>query len=372
MFPGVDYLGWVFEHEGTTTYSLASSGLTTGEGSSSVGEPPMQTVIPPQLEGRSDDANDRTLEELIAERYGVPPDHVVVTAGASHANLLALAGEHRLATEQGTPDDPVRVAVERPTYEPLYRSAEPVGAEVVRFDRGDVFDPDPTVPRESDVMVVTNRHNPSGRHANRADLERLAAAAAEADTRLLVDEVYAPYTSEPRTGDGTAFGGPTAAGLPDTVVTSSLTKFFGLGGLCLGWIVADPAFVRACLPAFSHTPVVATPSRALGRRAMLAADEIAADARTVLRANHAALASFVDDRDDLHGAVPAGSPFAFLRHGSADGDAVVDAAMEHDVLVTPGRFFDDPSGVRVALGRAPEHVEPALARFAQALDSLGR
>ena len=45
-----------------------------------------------------------------------------------------------------------------------------------------------------------------------------------------------------RRGDG-PFGGVTAADLPNAVVTNSLTKFFGLGGLRYGWVVGDPSFV---------------------------------------------------------------------------------------------------------------------------------
>ena len=185
---------------------------------------------------------------------------------------------------------------------------------------------------------------------------------------MLVDEVYAPFVTEPEAGP---FGGPTAAGLPNTVVTNSLTKFFGFGDLRLGWLVADAEFVAHARSMKHHVPAVSDPSRLLARRALADADRLAAGSRERLRTNHEALAEFVAAREDLAGTVEPGCPYAFLRHESADGDEVTQAAWDEGVLVVPGRFFDDSAGFRISACRPPEEVRASLERFGSVLNSLG-
>src|SRR6185436_3009762 len=88
------------------------------------------------------------------------------------------------------------------------------------------------------LIVVTTPHNPSGVAIDRATLSALANMAASAGAHLLVDEVYLDAAS-------------LVAGVPETsasaarldgpiVVTSSLTKSYGLAGLRSGWAIAQP------------------------------------------------------------------------------------------------------------------------------------
>jgi aspartate/methionine/tyrosine aminotransferase len=89
-----------------------------------------------------------------------------------------------------------------------------------------------------------------------------------------------------------------------------------------------------------------------------------------LRRNHRLLSEFVAAREDLSGRVFAGAPFAFLAHESADGDAVVEAARERDLLVVPGRFFEDDDRFRVSLGGDPDEMAAALDVLGEALDAV--
>jgi len=168
-----------------------------------------------------------------------------------------------------------------------------------------------------------------------------------------------------------AFGGPTAAGVENAVVTGSLTKFFGLGDLRLGWLVADREFVEAARRVAFHLPSVAGTSRALAMRALYGAEALAERKRDLLAANARLLAEFVEASPAVSGTVPSGSSFAFLGHELVDGDELVTAAGDEGVLVVPGRFFGDPQRVRVSLGHAPEEMETALATLAAVAARLG-
>jgi hypothetical protein len=74
--------------------------------------------------------------------------------------------------------------------------------------------------------VVTDLHNPSGVRLHADDLALLVAEAERVGAAVLVDEVYRELDLTVR---------PTAAlGHPRVIVTNSLTKAHGLGGLRIG------------------------------------------------------------------------------------------------------------------------------------------
>jgi aspartate/methionine/tyrosine aminotransferase len=364
VLPDIEYLSWFEGRPEAAMYDLGSSDLRGDRGFDPV-------AVPPRVADLSDPPAGVSVETVLATEYGVHPEQVVVTAGATHANFLAVAAALDLAARA---DRPERVVVEVPGYEPLVKTPEMLGADVERFER-----PRPDYPLDPDRMrgaaaeaalvTVTNRHNPSGRLSDRETLDAAAAAARDAGGRLLVDEVYAPYVPEGR-GSESAFGGVTAAGLDGAVVTGSLTKFFGLGDVRLGWLIADREFVAAARRAWRHVPAVAGISRAVGTRALYGAEDLTDRSRDLLRENAAALREFVDRRGDVSGTVFEGSTYAFLDVEGFDGDEVVAAAWERGVLAVPGRFFGDPRRVRVSLGRDPESTRAALASFGGVLDDL--
>jgi aspartate/methionine/tyrosine aminotransferase len=411
VFPDIAYIDWIVGRPERVEYDLGSSDLRRAQGDPG-------TVVPPALADVP--TPEATIAEQLADAYGVGPENVLLTAGATHANLLAAAAALREAGEEADRDAgegaPARVLVEEPGYEPLLATPDGLGASVDRFRRpksdGYALDPDRiaaelTEDAATAMVTVTNRHNPSGRRVGRDALAEAAEVAGDANARLLVDEVYASFDgemSEDEYGDNNPssrdierrskgndsvdrsverklkadetatgpFGGPTAAGVPNAVVTNSLTKFFGFPGVRLGWLVADEEFVAHARRVKHHVPAVAEPSRLLARRALARAPELAADSRERIRTNHDALAGFLADREDLSGRVEPGCTYAFLEHEHADGTEVASVAWEEGVLVVPGRFFDEPDSFRIAACRNPETVRAGLDRLGDVLDSLGR
>jgi aspartate/methionine/tyrosine aminotransferase len=369
MVPPIEYIDWIEGRLDAVEHDLGGSDLRAVAGE--------WGVVPEVLADRPDPADDVTLEAQLAEVYDVPEDHVLVTPGATGANLAAagaaLADDPCADTEED--DDPVdgTVLVEAPGYEPMYATPEWLGATVHRFRRPAeedyALDPERVqagVTEDTCLVSVTNRHNPSGCRVDRETLAAAADAAGEADARLLVDEVYAPLGGD---GDG-PFGGPTAAGLDNAVVSGSLTKFFGLGGLRVGWLVGDPAFLERAATLHQHVARVPVPSRALARRALHHREALVARAGGVAAENAGRLTEFVADRPDLAGPVYDGCTYAFPAHDSADGDEVAAAAEERDLLVVPGRFFGDGDRFRVSLGREPAAMDAALDALGATLDDL--
>lgn len=371
MFPPIDYLEWLRGRPEAALYDLARTELRTGND-----DDPTPSVVPPALAELPAPPAGATLETQLATAYGVHPERVLVTAGASHANFLAMAAA--LDSADDADERASRVLVEKPGYEPLVRTPEAFGATVDRFRREPAADYalDPERVRNAldsrtALVVVTNRHNPSGRLADPETLAEVAEAAAEVDARVLVDEVTAPFVAEGGTGDGRGpFGGPTGVGLGNVIATNAVTKFPGFPELSLGWLVADPEFVATARRIGDHVPTVAETSVAGAMRALHAADDLAADAREQLVENHRLLAEFVAARNDLSGTVRDGAPFAFLDPSNADGDALATAAEEAGILLVPGRFFEDDQRVRVSVTCPPEDAAAALGVLGEILDGL--
>lgn len=354
MFPRIDYLEWIDGRPEAALHDLAASDLR--------GDRDTGTAIPDILTDYQTPPAGVTVETQLATLYGVEPEHILVTAGASHANFIAAA----TMIDAADTDSP-RGLVELPGYEPLVKTPAALGATVDRFRRRpeddyriDTDRVTNAIEDDTAFVTVTNRHNPSGTYTDRDTLADIATAT-HAD--LLVDEVYAPYTLA---DDGTGpFGGPTAADLDDTVITNSLTKFFGLSDVRIGWIVADPDFVDRARTILAHTPNVAATSRALARRALHATDSLTARAHDLIDANNELLTDFLTDHPTLSGGVDGDATYALVTHDELDGDQLAATAADAGVLVVPGRFFGAPETVRVSLGRDPR----ACAASLQALDA---
>jgi aspartate/methionine/tyrosine aminotransferase len=305
------------------------------------------------------------LLQRLAAKCGVSPDNVVAAMGTSMANHLALAA---LA---GPGDE---VVIERPAYDPVVSVARYLGAEVRRFDRraedGFAVRPDQVasaVTPRTKAIVLTNLHNPSSALIDTATLRRIGAIAREAGARVLVDEVYLDSLFE-RTPPSSFHLDPGCF-----VVTSSLTKAYGLSGLRCGWVLADPDLARRMWRI--DDLFAANPPHVAEQLSAIALDHlsaIAARAKALLETNRALMNAFLESRTDLDlDRVEQGmTAFPRLKRGNVD-DLCSRLRQRYETTVVPGRFFEMPDHFRVAIGCPTETLRQGLARLAAALDEGG-
>jgi aspartate/methionine/tyrosine aminotransferase len=303
------------------------------------------------------------LLERLARKAGVDADRVVHATGTSMANFLVMAAA------AGPGDE---VLIEEPTYSLLVDAARWLRLVVRRFprraDEGFRLDPreveKATTPRTR-LIVLTNLHNPSSAFVPFEDVRRIGEAARGVGARVLVDEVYLeslvvlgrPHTSAAHLG-------------PHFVVTSSLTKAYGLSGLRCGWAVAEPDLVRRMWRLNDLFGVVpAHPAERLSLVALDHLDRVAARARRILDTNREVVNRFLAGRPELECApVDTGMiAFPLLRQGTVE--ALCHRLRErYETTVVPGRFFGAESHFRLALGCSPETLEGGLQRLGWALD----
>jgi aspartate/methionine/tyrosine aminotransferase len=305
------------------------------------------------------------LKERLAKRNGVTPECVVTVAGTSMANHLAIAATLEPGEE---------ALVEHPTYELLVTTLQYLGATVRYFERRmeDGFRVDPEeverqITPRTRLIVLTNLHNPSGAYIDEATLRAVGELAKKHGARVLVDEVYLEAMYEQRPRPAVHLG-------EHFVVTSSLTKAYGLSGLRCGWVLANPELTERMLHINDLYGVnAAFPADLLSVIALDNLDRVAARAKKLLELNRPALNAFLRSRDDLEYLLPEFGTIAFprLKFGSVD-DLDRRLREKYETSVVPGSYFDMPRHFRVGIGGDPEMTRASFDRLAMALDELGR
>jgi len=347
------YMNWA-KTRSTAKFNLATSGL----GNLKLRE---LRVSLDDLEITDGGYGYQPLIELIAARYRVDRATVVTAAGTTFANHLAMAA----LIEPGD-----EILFEHPAYEPMLAAALYLGAKVKRFARPfeNGFMPEgleSLVSPKTRLIVLTNLHNPSGVLIDEAKIKQIGQIARSVGARVLVDEVYMEtlFEDAPRTAFhlGNEF-----------VVTSSLTKAFGLSGLRCGWIFAEPELAKRMWllnDLFASTPVHS--GERLSVVAMQQLGEIGARAKELLDRNRKLLNEFLDTREDLEVVRPEFGTVMFPRVRRESSEELCQLLREkYDTSVVPGRFFEMPAHFRVGIAGDTAVLEEGLDRLGQALDEI--
>jgi aspartate/methionine/tyrosine aminotransferase len=305
------------------------------------------------------------LVDAIAQRFGVPRECVLTTAGTAMANHLALAA----ATEPGDV-----ILVEQPTYELLLSAAQYLGLSIKRFARSPAarFQPDldeleRNLTTKTKLVVITNLHNPSGVLMANEVVKTIGDLAGKVGARVVVDEVYLEMFYDARP--------PTAFRIdPDRfIVTSSLTKAYGLSGLRCGWVFAAKDLVErmwAINDLYSATPVF--PAEQMSVVAFQNLDRIGREMKQTLDANRKLLMDLYASRRDLDVVQPEHGTVSFPRLISGSVKQLLDLLRkEFETSVVPGTFFESPQHFRIGIGGETAEVRAALQQLGRGLDQFG-
>jgi aspartate/methionine/tyrosine aminotransferase len=157
------------------------------------------------------------------------------------------------------------------------------------------------------------------------------------------------------------------------VVTSSLTKAFGLSGLRCGWILAQRELAeRMCLlnDLFAATPVHA--GERLSVVAMQQLEGIGERAKQLLDRNRQILNEFLDTRVDLEVVRPEFGTVMFPRVRQGTSERLCELLREkYETSVVPGVFFEMPSHFRIGIAGNTDLLLEGLTRLGLALDEVG-
>ncbi|GAA2740906.1 pyridoxal phosphate-dependent aminotransferase [Terrabacter aerolatus] len=326
----------------------------------------------------------RELRTEIAAHYGrwygvdVDPARVAVTTGSSGGFVLAFLA----AFEAGD-----RVVLARPGY-PAYRNIlTSLGCEVVEIDCGPDtrYQPTPELLDAAQAagalagLIVASPANPTGTMVDRGELAAITGWCADHGVRLVSDEIYHGVTyPEPGAADPR---GVCAWESDDTsLVISSFSKYWGMTGWRLGWMLLPEDLVRP-VDALAGNVALCPPAPA-----QYAA--VSAFVEESYRECDEAVAEFARTRKLLldnatrlgwgRAAPPDGAFYYWAdlgpqltRWGSSAGYAAA-LLEEAGVAITPGGDFDDRAGAHsvrlsfaaglTAVGEAIDRIEDFHAR----------
>lgn len=375
-----------------------------------VGEPDFVSADPIRAAGQAAIAAGHTgytsalglpdLRQAVADYYlqyhavEVDPRRVVITAGASGALMLLSAlllegGDELLLADPGYPCN---------RYIPLFAGAVP---RLLPVGPDTAYQLDATLARahwsaRTRGMLVATPANPTGSVLARDDLAQLIDVATEKQGCLLVDEIYQGLVYPPElealspavkhgvvAGDrvGTVLQLTTDPQAP-VFVLNSFSKYFGMTGWRIGWMVVPEAAVTP-LERLAQNFYIAPSS--VGQHAALAALDAPAMAIHEQRRR-----AFCERRNrlvaglrDLGFGVPLLPEGAFyvyaqlperLRSAGMDSPAFCARLLEeHGVAATPGTDFGEhraEAHVRFAYTADVARIDVALERIAAALGAI--
>ena len=304
------------------------------------------------------------LRSTIAALYhDATSDHVLVTNGGAEANYLT-------TWQLVEPGD--EVVMMTPNYMQVHGLAPAFGGVVKAWPlvlhagrwRADLDALDRLVTPRTKMIAICNPNNPTGARFDAADLDRIAAAADRHGAWILSDEVYRGAERDGR--ETPSMWGRTAR----VVVTSGLSKAYGLPGLRIGWIAGPPAFIESAWARHDYTSIAPSAlSDALARRALSPPhrSRILARTRTILNTNFPIVSGWLENLGSgVSYAAPDAGAIVYVRyHAPINSTAFVTRLREEkSVLIVPGDHFGMDHHLRIGFGEDETCLRRALDHIA--------
>ena len=351
-----------------------------------VGEPDFMTAQPIRQAGQqalevgatryTNAAGIAPLKQKISQYYqslgvAVPPHRIIVTAGASGGlallnALLLNPGDGLLMADPGYPCNEVFALTVGGVPQRLPVSANN-GFQPVVQDVEEAWQPN------TRGVLLASPANPTGAMLPRHALAEIGQAVHLRSGFVIVDEIYQGVTFEPSYQTALQV-------LPDAFVLNSFSKYFGMTGWRLGWLVVPDIAVDAVTKLAQN--LVICPS-APAQHAALAAFEPAA-----MQIHEERVAAFARRMEVLYRGLkqlgfvipvkPQGAFYLYVDVSHTGMDSMTFCKWlldEHHVAVTPGSDFGDRDAhryVRFAFTTSLEEIEVALRRLADALSGLSQ
>lgn len=354
-----------------------------------VGEPDFDTAEPIVKAGVAALENGHThytqatgrieLKQAISDWYQqqhqtrVPTERIQITVGASGALQMTFwalldPGDEVLLADPGYPCNQnfVRLAGGIPVSLPTEaESGWRVTPELITA----------ALTNKTRALLIASPNNPTGTVMNRAEMTAIATLCADHGIALIVDEIYNGLTYGVPSFSAVELAENPSAGL---FVINSFSKYFGMTGWRLGWMVCPESFVRP-LEKLAQNLFIAPPTAAQF------AGEAAFKPQTISILEQRREA-FQERRDLLLSAlrglrfhIPATPDGAFYLFADITGFGVSSGELckhllnQAGVAITPGIDFSHGLAtdyVRFAYTTDLEQIERAIANIAPALKSL--
>jgi aspartate/methionine/tyrosine aminotransferase len=309
------------------------------------------------------------LRERLAALYpGASVSHIEVTNGTSEANYL-------VALSLLQPGD--EMAMEVPNYMQLRGVPESLQATVrtFRLRSEQQWEPDwdefdRAVTPRTRLLYLSNPNNPSGAVLSDDAMRRIVARCEKTGTIILADEVYLGAELDGRRTR--SFWGMSDR----VVVTSGLSKAYGIPGVRIGWIVGAPAIIETCWS--QHDYLTIGPNKLsdmVARVAVTAAnrEKLYARTRAILNENLPIISGWARGFGDLlQFNEPRAGAMTLVRYlrDVPSVELCERIRVEQATLVVPGIHVGLEGHLRIWYGGRQEYITEGLRRIGAVLSSL--
>lgn len=312
------------------------------------------------------------LRASIARLYpGATVDHIEVTNGGSEANYL-------VTWNLVEPGDEVVLMV--PNYMQTWGLARSFGASVrewpLAFEAGarrwsaDLNSLETLVTRRTKLIIICNPNNPTGARFGESTIAAVCNLAARHGAWILSDEIYRGAELD---GSET----PSFWGRYDrAIITSGLSKAYGLPGLRIGWIVGPPSLIARTWSYHDYTTIA--PGALSDRLARLALEparreRILNRSRSILADNYPVIDTWLKSRaEKFTYAPPDAGAIVYVRyhHKINSTDLADRLRTTKSLLIVPGDHFGMDGYLRINFGPKTGYLRAGLDRLHEMLTSL--
>ncbi|OOZ15135.1 hypothetical protein BOW35_06125 [Solemya velum gill symbiont] len=365
IIPRIELFEWLQNNHERAQYVLASSkmkGLSKQEYDELV-----QYNLEPELDlGRGDPRGANEFKQILMEIYDCGMENIVSASGGTQANFLVFLSTLKKKDE---------FIVEQPGYQPMWLTPKMMGARKIlwprRFEDGFRLDIDALeelITDRTKLIVLTNPNNPTGVVADReSEIRKIAEIAKAKGTYVLIDEIFL---------DGADKQQVSAYGLPNVIITSSMTKVYGLGGQRTGWIIALKIIAAKCQHAKAHTNDSSSyVGELMNAHALRKARKLLVQRfHKLSTSNLLVLDEWMEANQDIvewvrpHGGIMCFPKYRVNMSSIELCNMLLD---DHGVMVNPGEYFNMDGHIRLGYACSEDVLRNGLNALGNGLKALG-
>lgn len=354
--PAFDLADWVIGHTDRIAHNLTNSSIK----SPSLSEMGIEVDYQEFQQKRAHLKG--AFKRVLAETYDVPESNVLVTCSGSEALYLAVG-----STIKPNAD----VIVPTPNYPPTFQIPRLFNANIkilpTRMEK--TFHPDlqelgQLISPRTGLLILSNPNNPTGCSMDKQSMEGVLELAK--GFPVVVDEAFRNF--------GFENAPPLAATLSDNAISlGTMSKFYGLEDLRIGWIIANKATVERAARLKNWVTIENSRfSEMIACKAIENLDRFTKRARKFRDQNLKAVEDWIKKRPDMEWVKPNSGLICFPKYkfkmtSKELGVGLVD---KHGVAVSPGTFFGQEGHFRLCFTRTLQEVRAALIALENGLKSI--
>ncbi|MCW6168613.1 MAG: pyridoxal phosphate-dependent aminotransferase [Thermoplasmatales archaeon] len=281
--------------------------------------------------------------ESVASVYKVHKENVVTTCGGTGGIFIANAYLREKVSKVYVP--PIE-------YMPMFLTPRSLGMPLIfkAPNREDFLS------EKNFLFEFTNPNNPTGKSFDQRVINEMISLVEENDSYLYSDETFRPFSMEEN--PGTLFSGSKRI-----IVSNTMTKFFGLGNLRVGWMIAEEDVASELNNVKDIvTAEISNYSMWIAAQAIRNRKRFISFAKTIIEKNMQILKEFLALHTELKSDLPDSSSIAYLRYTKGPDSLEFAKKLLQDtgILIVPGRYFNDENGFRICMTSDPDNFKEAM------------